>query len=241
MQHGNYNIEENQRINWPVVRHIWPFLVESRGRVLLALLCLLLAKAAILTIPFVLKNLVDSLEIKSLAETAPILLLGLVLAYEHKRRLLDVQSANSDFGYDFISHDGVALGNVSTYLNVGGEFRVGWLIPNDFGTSALRPGGDNSAPDANWDPRYNVDGNWGLHFFASLDARAVARDIFLDGNSFHDSHSVRKEPLVADLALGASTVFRGVKFSYAQVLRTREFKQQDDSHSYGSLSISYSY
>ena len=166
---------------------------------------------------------------------------GLVLAYEHKRRLFDVQSANSDFGYDFISHAGVALGNVSTYLNVGGEFRIGWLIPNDFGTSAVRPGGDNSAPDANWDPRYNVDGNWGLHFFASLDARAVARDIFLDGNSFHDSHSVRKEPLVADLALGASTVFRGVKFSYAQVLRTREFKQQDDSHSYGSLSISYSY
>ncbi len=81
MRHGNYDMKENQRINWPVIRHIWPFLVESRNRVLLALLCMLLAKAAILAIPFVLKNLVDSLELQSVQETAPILLLGLVLAY----------------------------------------------------------------------------------------------------------------------------------------------------------------
>jgi ATP-binding cassette, subfamily B, heavy metal transporter len=81
MRHGNYDVEQDQRINWRVVVHIWPFLLESRGRVVLALLCLLLAKLAILAIPFVLKNLVDSLEGQSLGAVAPMLLLGLVLAY----------------------------------------------------------------------------------------------------------------------------------------------------------------
>jgi ATP-binding cassette, subfamily B, heavy metal transporter len=81
MRHGNYEMEQNQRLNWQVLSHIWPFLVESRLRVCLAMLCLLLAKVAILAIPFVLKNLVDSLQGLTLTDTAPMLLLGLVLAY----------------------------------------------------------------------------------------------------------------------------------------------------------------
>ena len=166
---------------------------------------------------------------------------GLLLAYEHKRKILEHQSNNSHFGYDLITHAGLAFGNIGIYTNAGAEVRVGWRIPRDFGTSAVRPAGDNSAPDAHWDPRYLKDGKWGLHFFASFDTRIIARDIFLDGNTFGSSHSVRKEHIVADLSAGISAVFEGVKISYAQVFRTREFKQQDDAHSYGSLSISYSY
>jgi len=81
MRHGHYETPQNQSINWRVIKHIWPFLRESRGRVSLALFCLLLAKMAILAIPFVLKNLVDGLETQSLHDAAPIMLLGLVLAY----------------------------------------------------------------------------------------------------------------------------------------------------------------
>jgi ATP-binding cassette subfamily B protein len=50
-------------------------------RVALAMACLLLAKGAILLIPFLLKYLVDSLEGASLQSLAPTLLLGLVVAY----------------------------------------------------------------------------------------------------------------------------------------------------------------
>jgi ATP-binding cassette subfamily B protein len=55
--------------------------MESRMRVALAMACLLLAKGAILLIPFLLKYLVDSLEGASLQSLAPTLLLGLVVAY----------------------------------------------------------------------------------------------------------------------------------------------------------------
>jgi ABC-type transport system involved in Fe-S cluster assembly fused permease/ATPase subunit len=62
MQHGNYEVETNQKINWQVIRIIWPYLMEHRNRVLLALGCLILAKVANVAGPFLLKYIVDALE-----------------------------------------------------------------------------------------------------------------------------------------------------------------------------------
>ncbi|MEH6571063.1 MAG: ABC transporter ATP-binding protein/permease [Halioglobus sp.] len=81
MHPSSGHTDTEKPLNWRLVARIWPFLSESRGRVALALLCLLLAKAAILVIPFVLKYLVDTLDGKNLQDIAPTLLLGLVLAY----------------------------------------------------------------------------------------------------------------------------------------------------------------
>ena len=165
---------------------------------------------------------------------------GFVAVWEHKRKQR-YMNANSRFGWDTIGHAGLALGNVRTYINAGAEFRVGWAIPDDFGTSAIRPGGENSTPDTVWNPAIAVDRNWGLHAFVSIDVRLVGRDIFLDGNTFRDSHSVSKEPVVADAAVGVSFLYRGIKLSYAHIFRSREFKGQDSSHSYGSLAMSYTF
>ncbi len=67
-------------MNWRIIRHLIPYLSESRKRVILALLCLVAAKGAILLIPFLLKYLVDALESGG-PGLAPALLTGLVLAY----------------------------------------------------------------------------------------------------------------------------------------------------------------
>ncbi len=159
--------------------------------------------------------------------------LGLQLVFEKKDKLF--KQTQNDFGYDFISHYGASVGNVATYVNFGGEFRLGWHVPDDFGTSTLRSGADNHTPDG-------VSPNdWGFHGFISADGRYVLRDIFLDGNTFSDSHSVEKEPWVADAALGVSLTYKQVKFSYARILRTREYVKQENSHRYGSLSLSVDY
>lgn len=81
MRHQNYDTEPGAGINWRILKHLLPYLLESRVRVLLALLCLVLAKGAILTIPFLLKYLVDSLEGATLENLAGSILMGLVLAY----------------------------------------------------------------------------------------------------------------------------------------------------------------
>ncbi|MEK6775421.1 MAG: lipid A deacylase LpxR family protein [bacterium] len=165
---------------------------------------------------------------------------GIAAVYEHKDKFMSMGSRGG-FGADAITHFGGSLGNVATYLNLGFETRLGWNIPGDFGTSAIRPAGDNSAPGSRWDPRLSGKSAWGLHAFVSVDGRAVLHDIFLDGNTYKDSHSVDREPLVADAAAGVSLIYRRVKLSYAQIFRTREFRGQKHGHSYGSLSMSWVY
>lgn len=163
--------------------------------------------------------------------------LGLQFVYEHKHRF---KLTNRWPHQDFIAHSGISLGNVATYLNMGGEYRIGWQLPEDFGTAAVRPGGDNSAPGKG-DIRHCSLPICGLHAFISIDTRLVARDIFLDGNTFEDSHSVDRRPAVADASVGFSFLVHGWKVSYAKVFRTREFEEQEHSHEYGSLAISYSW
>jgi ABC-type transport system involved in Fe-S cluster assembly fused permease/ATPase subunit len=83
MDHGSYDDEPNQKINWHVIRLIWPYLMEYRGRVLLALGCLILAKLGNVVGPFILKHIVDALDSeKQQLIAAPI---ALVLAYGFAR------------------------------------------------------------------------------------------------------------------------------------------------------------
>lgn len=79
MRHGNYENEPNSKINWQVLRVIWPYLKEYRGRVSLALACLIVAKLANVVGPFILKYIVDALE--SDASQLVAVPIALVLAY----------------------------------------------------------------------------------------------------------------------------------------------------------------
>lgn len=165
---------------------------------------------------------------------------GIILIAEHKDRLVQ-QNLHSRFGYDVISYYGGGAGNVHTYANAGLEARIGWNVPIDFGSTRIRPGGDTNAPVDSSDPRFSNTSPFSLHAFAGVTGTVVLRNIFLDGNTFTDSHSVDKRWLVGDLALGVSLIYRRLKLSYTQVLRTREFDRQDDNHEFGSISLSYTF
>ena len=162
------------------------------------------------------------------------------VAYERRWRILRV-GAVGGFGFDAITHLGGALGNVYTCANAGIEARLGWNIPMDFGTPLIRPAGDANAPVDAQDP--DVSGNHGfcLNLFASVDGRAVLRDIFLDGNTFAHSHSVDKKYFVSDIAIGISMIIHRFRLSFARVIRTKEFKGQEDDQSFGSITLSYSW
>ncbi|GGB56651.1 ABC transporter ATP-binding protein/permease [Shewanella inventionis] len=68
------------KLNWHVLRLLWPYLIEFKGRVLLAMLCLIIAKIASVSLPFILKDLVDTLD-KSTVEPILVVPFGLVIAY----------------------------------------------------------------------------------------------------------------------------------------------------------------
>lgn len=117
-------------------------------------------------------------------------------------------------------------------LNAGLELRLGWNIPRDFGVSLIRPAGST---------RLEIGDRFRVFVFGAVNGRAVARDVFLDGNTFTDSHNIDKNYFVADIAGGLALNYKGFIITWTQILRTKEFKGQENEHSFGAIAVSYSF
>ncbi|MFP4360513.1 MAG: lipid A deacylase LpxR family protein [Alphaproteobacteria bacterium] len=127
-----------------------------------------------------------------------------------------------------------SLGNVQTHAAAGLLLRAGWGLNADFGPPRIRPSVTGSA-------FVDAEERSGGYVFAGVEGRAVARDLFLDGNTFQDSRSVDKKPLVTEASVGAAWLFPGGRLSYTHVFRTEEFRRQESTSSFGSLSLSLNF
>lgn len=156
---------------------------------------------------------------------------GLNLVYQHKVRWFPTR-VRDNWGFDAVGHGGFSLGNVATFANAGLGLRVGYGLPDDFGDDPIRPGSDSSQVGG-------TDPKWGAHVFAGCDVRAVARDIFLDGNTFRASHRVDRENTVIDFHFGIAVNHERWKLTLTQVLRTPEFKNQNQAQAYGSVTLTF--
>jgi len=65
----------DRRPSWAVIKSLWPYLQEFRGRALLALLFLALAKIATVLVPVALKYIVDALDTQEAVVAVPLALL----------------------------------------------------------------------------------------------------------------------------------------------------------------------
>ena len=160
------------------------------------------------------------------------------LSWQRKWRLFR-GSSSGILAYDAISHAGVTLGNVRIAANSGGEFRIGFNLPMDFGSDVIRPGAGVSSPAM----ARNQQGKktFGIHLFAGAQLEAVGHDIFLDGNTFRDSPGVQKEKMVMDVSGGMALNFERYKITYRHLYRTRQFKSQAQDHIIGSLTLTVSF
>lgn len=147
--------------------------------------------------------------------------------------LLPLQSRRmvSNLGFDVIPHYGFALGNAYTYGNVGVTVRFGEDLLDDYGPPRVSP----SIPGSSF---FTPRDRFGWYVFASVEGRAVARNLFLEGNTFQDSRGVNVVPLVADLQVGAALIWSRARLSYTHVWRTKEFQTQVAGDQFGALSLS---
>lgn len=144
---------------------------------------------------------------------------------------------SQDFAGMFFSaapYTGVTLGNIYTYADVGINFRLGpdserWQDTPVRVRPAMPGTGFFEIPEDKW--------SW--YLFGGVEGRAVARNIFLDGNTFTDSHSVDKEYFVADVNSGIAVTYGQMRISYTNIFRTKEFKTQDDPELFGAISVGY--
>lgn len=128
----------------------------------------------------------------------------------------------------------LAAGNANIYAGAGGVLRIGQGLAADYGPARIRPALSGSAF---FQPRGN---EFGWYVFAGVEGRAEARDIFLDGNTWRDSRSVDRRPLVGDAQFGATVMWQGVRLSYTHVLRTEEFYgQRGGVQAFSSLNVAF--
>lgn len=130
--------------------------------------------------------------------------------------------------FDFIPHLGTDLGTLRVAGNAGATARLGFNLPDDFGIQLI----DSTIVLASGRNRGPV----GFHVFGQAEGRAVARNVFLDGNLYQDSHSVPKRPFVTDLIYGAAlNLGRHCDLSWTRVIRSEEFEGQHGNDRFGSI------
>lgn len=157
---------------------------------------------------------------------------GLMLSYERKWRLL--QPLGGGLAFDAIPELGVTVGNVMDYLQAGGMIRFGRNLEADYGPARIRPA-LSGTPYFNGD---HLDGPFGFYIFVGAQGRAVARNLFLDGNTFRDSRSVDSEALVGDLSGGVSVFWSdAVKLDAVVTYRSEEFERQDEATKFAGINV----
>ncbi len=126
----------------------------------------------------------------------------------------------------------VSLGNIYTYAGTGVNFTFGPY------QGVLQDTPPRVAPAGPGTGYFETpDQGWSWYLFAGVDGRAVARNIFLDGNTFTDSHSVDKKYLVGDANVGAALTLGDYRLSYTLTGRTKEFDGQENDSLFGSLTL----
>jgi hypothetical protein len=158
---------------------------------------------------------------------------GVVLTYEHKWRW--DMPLGGGFAVDVIPDVGVTVGNVFTYGEAGAIIRLGRNLNVDYGPARIKP----ATSGTTWFDPSQLQGPLGWYVFVGAQGRAVARNIFLDGNTFVSSASVEKETYVADLTGGLSFFWSDLtKVDFVLTWRSKEFVTQPEPDRYGGINIS---
>jgi lipid A 3-O-deacylase len=145
---------------------------------------------------------------------------GLQFIYDRRYRF--AVGEQDGWSLQWLPEGAVYAGNIRADVRLGSLLRAGWNIPNEFGTTATS--------DPGWD--------FGFHLFGGVQGRAVWRDIFLDGNTFRESHEVHKEPLVGEARFGGALTSRHLELSLQRVYRTKEFTRQREGDAFTSITLS---
>lgn len=157
---------------------------------------------------------------------------GFILFYERKWPLRPTWEKLNKI-IDLTPSAGFALGNVFTYFATGLTLRLGYNIPNDYGPPRIRPGLAGSG-------FFTPQNRFTWYIYAGVEGRVIGRNIFLDGNTYQDSHSVDKKTFVGDLQVGiVVTLFRDFRMGFTNIFRTKEFTGQVEADEFGSINFSY--
>lgn len=162
------------------------------------------------------------------------------LVYERRYRI-PIFSSTRGFGSDLIAVGGGMLGNILIQAEGGVSLRIGYKLPGDFGHSLIR-GAGIIPPTCQCCMKSRQDTpRFGVHLYGGTNGNLVARNITLDGNSFHEGPSVDREPFFGGLEFGAAIVLRRVKIAFTYVIWSQEFVGQPEPSRFGAIFLVFGF
>lgn len=133
---------------------------------------------------------------------------------------------------DVITGLNAGFGNLLSDANAGVGIRWGQKLKDNFVSStAFIPhkfDGLKASPN-------------GWFFFANVTGSYVLNDIFINGNTFKDSHSVDLEHWQAGASVGGQINLYNWNFIYTMVYSTKQYETQDKDTRYGTITITYNF
>jgi len=156
---------------------------------------------------------------------------GIIVSEERKWRLA---TALGPFETDLLPEINVSLGNIFTYAGAGGVIRFGQRLRADWGQPRVQP----ALSGSEFVNRAALRDGPAWYVFVGGEGRAVARNIFIDGNTWEDSRSVDRKPLVADFTAGAAIVADWARLGASFTHRTEEFDGQHGADEFVALNLS---
>lgn len=133
---------------------------------------------------------------------------------------------------DVVPRVGASLGTSQRYGGTGLTLRLGSGLNSDAGPPLIRP---TAAGSHYFKP--NQAFYW--YLFAGAHGRYVSHNIFLDGNSDGDSHSVDKKEWVGEAQGGLVMGWENLRVTLTEIYRSKEFDTQEDPDEFGSIAVSY--
>lgn len=158
------------------------------------------------------------------------------LQYEHRWRAWDYRSGPTNG--DVILSGSVAAGNLMTMATSGIGLRWGHNVPDDF---FVPPPffGEETVGALPYDPQRS--GTVALYLAASVDATVFANLIYLDGNTFGDSHEVDHDYWYARAHLGLHLHAGRMAIALSVVRATLPWERPDGANweTYGRISVGW--
>lgn len=140
-------------------------------------------------------------------------------------------SNGEGFGTDFLTFVSGSVGTYNSEVATSAMVRFGSGLEETFPAVSILPGRDINP----------LAGSAGDHFYMFLGAQAryVFNDIFVDGNTYRDSHSVTLKHEGFTVSAGAVWNWEqwGMLFSVAET--SSPFEEREGKGRFGSLSITY--
>lgn len=129
---------------------------------------------------------------------------------------------------DAIPSFGGAIGTVFLHLDSGLMLRAGYNVPYDFGQLMMEPVARDACP-------------YSVYLFSGVNGKMVMHNLFLDGGTFRNSHSVTRERWVGEANAGVCLAYEEFRLAYYIAVRSCEYAEQDHCERFGGVSLTWSF